>query len=60
MSLVRRWLSHADAEGGAGVTREEVADGASDAGVSVLTGLSLYTENTYAATGARLVRLISS
>lgn len=36
------------------MTREELADGASDAGISVLTGLSLYTENTYAATGTNM------
>jgi hypothetical protein len=34
-----------------GPSREELADAASDVAASILTGLSVYTEHTYAGTG---------
>lgn len=41
----------AEEGGGVGPTREELADAASDVAASILTGLSVYTDHTYAGTG---------
>lgn len=42
----------AEAEGGAGPTADELADAVSETAAStILTGFSLYTENTHALTG---------